>query len=66
MDIGNEIDQYIPRIKWTKDKDKLAIIRENRLQNHIEILIANTRTTKSKVIFEEKMIGTLKELMTGI
>lgn len=54
MDVGNETDQYIPRIKWTKDNHKLAVIRENRLQNYIEILIANTQTTKSEVIFEEK------------
>jgi len=54
MDIGNETNQYIPRIKWTTDNNKLVIIRENRLQNHIEILIANTDTGTSKVIYEEK------------
>ncbi len=54
MDIGEISDQYIPRIKWTKDNSKLSIIRENRLQNHIEILIANTDNGNSKVIYEEK------------
>lgn len=54
MDIGNETDQYIPRIKWTKDNGKLAIIRENRLQNHIEILLSDVESTKYKVIYEEK------------
>ena len=53
MDIGEETDQYIPRIKWTPN-NKLAIIRENRLQNHIEILITNTEDSSSKVIYEEK------------
>ncbi|MDA3952950.1 MAG: DPP IV N-terminal domain-containing protein [Bacteroidales bacterium] len=54
MDIGSETDQYIPRIKWTTDNNKLSIIRENRLQNHIEILITNTNNGNSKVIYEEK------------
>lgn len=54
MDIGKITDQYISRIKWITDNNKLAIIRENRLQNHIEILIANTDNGNSKVIYEEK------------
>jgi len=53
MDIGEETDQYISRIKWTTD-EKLSIIRKNRLQNHIEILIANSIDGKSKVIYKEK------------
>jgi len=54
MDTGKETDQYIPRIKWSKENDKLAIIRENRLQNHIEILINDANTGKSNVIYSEK------------
>lgn len=54
MNTGEETDQYIPRIKWTTENDKLAIIRENRLQNHIEILKANTTTGKSTIIYSEK------------
>ena len=54
MDIGKEKDQYIPRIKWTTENNKLSIIRLNRLQNHIEILLTNTDTGDSRVIYEEK------------
>ncbi len=54
MDVGEETDQYIPRIKWTNENNKLVIIRENRLQNHIEILLANAENGTSKVIYEEK------------
>lgn len=53
MDIGEETDQYISRIKWTTN-DKVSIIRKNRLQNHIEILIAESDNGSSKVIYEEK------------
>lgn len=54
MDVGPEKNQYIPRIKWTVENNQLSIIRENRLQNHIEILLANTDDGISKVIYSEK------------
>ncbi len=54
MDVGKETDQYIPRIKWTQDPHTLAIVRENRLQNHIEILLADAATGTSHVIYSEK------------
>ncbi|TVR70576.1 MAG: S9 family peptidase [Marinilabiliales bacterium] len=53
MDIGEETDQYIPRIKWTRDPSKLAIYRLNRLQNHIEVLLADAVTGNSEVLWEE-------------
>jgi dipeptidyl-peptidase 4 len=54
MDIGTETDQYIPRIKWTEDPNLLAIQRLNRLQNHLEILLASAEEGNSKVMYEEK------------
>ncbi len=54
MDTGSETDQYIPRIKWTRDPGKLAIYRLNRLQNHIEVLLADAFTGRSAVLWEEK------------
>ena len=53
MDIGEETDQYIPRIKWTSDPEILSVVRLNRLQNHIEILHADAATGKSEVVYEE-------------
>lgn len=41
MNIGDETDIYIPRIKWTTDPKKLAILKLNRFQNKLEILLAN-------------------------
>ncbi len=38
-DVGQETDQYIPRIKWTQDNNKLCILRMNRLQNKLDFLI---------------------------
>jgi len=54
MDIGTETDQYIPRIKWTKREKTLSIIRMNRNQNKLEILLANARTGASNLLYKEE------------
>ncbi len=51
--IGQEKDQYIPRIMFTKDPEMLAVFRLNRLQNHLDILGTNVRTGESKIIYTE-------------
>lgn len=53
-DIGAETDQYIPRIKWTAHSDVLSCIRLNRLQNHLDLLLTDSKTGKSKIILTEK------------
>ncbi|MFW5877796.1 MAG: S9 family peptidase, partial [bacterium] len=54
MNIGNETDQYIPRIKWTTHPEILSIIRLNRLQNHVWVLHADASSGESEVVYEEK------------
>ncbi len=53
VDIGEETDQYIPRIKWTNDPSKLAVQRLNRLQNHLEILLVDASSGNSQVMYTE-------------
>ncbi len=53
-DLGDEKDQYIPRIKWSSRDGYLAIQRLNRLQNHLEILLTNAETGKSSLIYDEE------------
>jgi dipeptidyl-peptidase-4 len=53
MDIGAETDIYIPRIKWTTNPTMLSIQRMNRLQNHLEILLANANSGKTDIIYTE-------------
>src|SRR5690606_17479500 len=52
-DIGTEKDQYIPRIKWTRDSNLLSVLRMNRHQNLLEYLFVNAQTGSSKVILTE-------------
>lgn len=54
MDIGEETDIYIPRIYWTNSSDRMAILRLNRKQNHLELLMTNTTNGKSIVVLEDR------------
>lgn len=51
--VGKETDQYIPRMKWTNSDEQLCIYRMNRLQNKLELLLAQATTGQSKLIFSE-------------
>lgn len=54
VDTGTEKDIYFPRIKWTKDPKQLCVTRLNRHQNHLELLLADATTGKTKTLLEEK------------
>jgi len=51
--IGNNTDQYIPRIKWTTDPAALCIYRLNRLQNKLELLLTDAAGGNSHVIYTD-------------
>jgi len=51
---GNDADIYIPRIKWTANASDLAIMKVNRLQNKVDIVLANPFTGDIRNFFTEK------------
>ncbi|MFW5887051.1 MAG: DPP IV N-terminal domain-containing protein, partial [Bacteroidota bacterium] len=51
--LGDETDQYIPRIKWVNQTGDLAIYRLNRLQNEFELLLANEVTGETRSVYKE-------------
>jgi len=53
IDLGKEKDVYIPRIQWTNDPAKLSLQRLNRLQNNLELMLADVETGNSKTILTE-------------
>jgi dipeptidyl-peptidase-4 len=53
IDIGNDSDQYIPQIKWTNINNKLAIVRLNRKQNKLDILLSDANTGQSSILYSE-------------
>jgi dipeptidyl-peptidase-4 len=52
-DLGSETNQYIPRIKWTEDPSKLSVIRLNRLQNKVDVLLCDAVSGASSILFSE-------------
>lgn len=54
VNIGDNTDQYIPRIRWTNDDNLLSVIRLNRLQNKMDIILADCKTGNSRTIVSEE------------
>lgn len=54
LDIPLDEDGYIPRIRFTKDPDKLAVFTMNRHQNRLDIYFANPRSTVAKLALREE------------
>lgn len=53
MDIGEETNQYIPRINWTQSPETLAIRRMNRLQNKQDLMLADVSNGNTEIIKTE-------------
>lgn len=45
--------EYIPRIKWTKSSDFLAVMKMPRLQNKLDIDLVSTKDYSSKTVYSE-------------
>jgi dipeptidyl-peptidase-4 len=45
---------YIPRIKWTEDNNSLSIIKLNRHQNNLKLLLADANSGSVKTLLEEE------------
>ncbi|MBR9922717.1 MAG: S9 family peptidase [Bacteroidetes bacterium] len=54
VDLGSEVDQYVPRVVWTKDAGKLCVFRMNRHQNELELLLADARSGKTSLLLKEE------------
>ena len=45
--------EYIPRIKWTKDPEKLILYGMNRHQNELDFIIVNSLDGSNHILFTE-------------
>src|SRR5690554_6831908 len=52
--LNAEKDYYIPRIKFTNDKNLLSVQTLNRHQNQLNVLFVDTNTGKTSTILTEK------------
>ncbi len=46
--------EYLPRLKWTKDKDILSVQALNRHQNEMDLLFVDATSLEADVILEER------------
>ncbi len=53
INLPDKGDFYIPRIKFTPDPDRLAIVTLNRTQNEMNIYTANPKSGVSKLLLRE-------------
>lgn len=54
MNVPLDEDGYIPRIRFTEDPNKLAIMTFNRHQNRFEIYFADPRSTVCRLILRDE------------
>ncbi len=54
-------DSYIPRIRFTKQADQLAIMTLNRQQNQFDLYMANPRSTNCRLILRDETDTYIKE-----
>ncbi len=58
-------DGYIPRIKFTSDAAKLAVVTLNRHQNRMDVYMANPRSTECKLVLREESDKYIREAAYG-
>ena len=61
MKLEIDSDAYIPRIKFTSDPDKLAIMTLNRHQNRFNVFMANPRSGICQVAIRDESEQYIKE-----
>ncbi|MDZ4756514.1 MAG: S9 family peptidase [Bacteroidota bacterium] len=53
VNLGTETDIYIPRIKWNHDGSELCVYKMNRLQNNLDLLMANPKSGVTRAMLSE-------------
>lgn len=53
IDTGNNDDIYLPRMYWMRSTNLLGIIKLNRLQNEMNLLLADAGTGKAETLLTE-------------
>ena len=61
IDVPLDADGYIPRIRFTKDANKLAVMTLNRHQNRFDLYFADPRSTVCKLVLRDESDTYIKE-----
>lgn len=54
IDIGPREDDYLPRLRWTLERDVLCVQWMNRNQNRLRLILSNVRKNAYRVLLEEE------------
>ncbi len=54
LDTGEDPDSYIPRIYWTADPGKLAVVHLSRDQTHLRLYLFDVNSGNRSLLMEEK------------
>jgi len=54
VDLGDNTDIYLPRVKWTRDSNKLSYQRQSRDQKKLELRVYDWNSMKSHSLLSEK------------
>lgn len=54
LDLGEQSDQYIPRITFTRDPAELCVTRMNRAQDELDLILFDVGTGDSRILFQEQ------------
>ena len=71
MDLGETRDSLRARFFWLPDSQGIAVERMNRVQNRLDLLVADAKTGESRVVLREKdpywinLLGGLRFLKGG-
>lgn len=60
VDLGNNLQHYIPGIQWSNDPNTLAVTTLNRHQNNINLLFLDSKTLKARLVLNEKDAAYIK------
>lgn len=61
LNVPMDADGYIPRIRFTKDPNKLAVMTLNRHQNRFDLYFADPRSTVCKLALRDESDTYIKE-----
>ncbi len=60
VDLGNNLQHYIPGIQWSNDPNTLAVTTLNRHQNNINLLFVDSKSLKARLVLNEKDAAYIK------
>jgi dipeptidyl-peptidase-4 len=53
LDVGGEPDDYLARMDWADSPDEVLVQRLNRLQNRIDLILADAGTGAARVVYSD-------------